>query len=592
MCGIAGLCCARGAACDATTLERMALSLAHRGPDGTRTRLMGSTGFVHTRLAIVDLAGGAQPITVGTGTIVANGEIYNDPSLRAGPLQGETFSTHSDCEPALHMWMREGPGFASSLRGMYAIALGEGGQGHQEEVLSRDPFGIKPLYYAERPQGVAFASEPRALLDSGVVPRAVDPGVRAELLGLQFTTGRETIFPGIRRVLPGETIQIADGRVLHRHRLSPMPEGPIETITEDAALARLDRALEDSVQAHERADVPFGLFLSGGVDSASVLAVMARLGRTRGAGSLKAWTASFDARGAADETAQAAHLASVAGAEHRVLRITRDMVWAHLPAIVACMDDPAADYAIIPTWLLAREARREVKVILSGEGGDELFAGYGRYRRAMKPWWRGGRRMRRRAIFDGLGILRDDLPGWRRGIDAAELDARHWSSRLQQAQAVDIAEWLPNDLLLKLDRCLMAHAVEGRTPLLDPVVAQAVWRLPDSMKVRDGRGKWLLRRWLAGAMPDARPFAPKQGFTVPIGAWIAEDGGRLGPLVARQPVIRELAHPERVEALFHACAGHRTAAAAWSLLFYALWHRALIEERPVTGNVFDVLGDR
>jgi len=579
-------------ACDATMLERMALALAHRGPDGTRTRLMGSTGFAHTRLAIIDLAGGAQPITVGSGTLVANGEIYNDPTLRENTLRGEAFETNSDCEPALHLWLREGVGFASSLRGMYAIALGEGGSGHQEQVLSRDPFGIKPLYYVERPHSVAFASEPRALLAAGVATPTINETARDELMALQFTTGRETIFRDIKRVLPGETIQIADGRVLDRRRISALPDGPTESLSEEDALLRLDQALEDSVQAHERADVPFGMFLSGGIDSASVLAMMARLGRTNGRGRLKAWTASFDAKGAADETERAAVLARATGTEHRILRITRDMVWQHLPAIVGCMDDPAADYAIIPTWLLAREARQDVKVILSGEGGDELFGGYGRYRRAMRPWWRGGRRMRRRGIFDGFGVLRKQPEGWRDGLGAAELLARNAGDGLRAAQAVDIAEWLPNDLLLKLDRCLMAHGIEGRTPLLDPVVAQAVWRLPDSMKVRDGRGKWLLRQWLARHLPEAEPFAPKQGFTVPIGTWIAQDGDRLAELVARQPGVAELVVPARVPGIFRAASKSHPGAAAWNLLFYALWHQIMILGHAPDGSLEEVLAAR
>jgi asparagine synthase (glutamine-hydrolysing) len=159
-------------------------------------------------------------------------------------------------------------------------------------------------------------------------------------------------------------------------------------------------------------------------------------------------------------------------------------------------------------------------------------------------------------------------------------------------QAVDVAEWLPNDLLLKLDRCLMAHGLEGRTPLLDPVVADIARRLPDSLRVRNDQGKWLLRRWLAQYAPAAHPFAPKQGFTVPIGTWIAQDSQKLGELVARQACIAEIAHPERVQALFRAADKTREGAAAWSLLFYALWHRAHMQAYPFAGDVFETLADR
>ncbi len=249
-------------------------------------------------------------------------------------------------------------------------------------------------------------------------------------------------------------------------------------------------------------------------------------------------------------------MARAAGARHATIEVTEAMVWRHLPEIVACMDDPAADYAIIPSWFLARRAREEVKVVLCGEGGDEIFAGYGRYRTATRPWWRGGRVMRGRGTFDRLPVLRARPAGWRDGVAAAEAAAAAGGrSRLAVAQAADVADWLPHDLLLKLDRCLMAHGVEGRTPFLDPAVAAAGFRLPDGLKLRGGQGKWLLRRWLEEALPESRPFAPKQGFTVPVGRWIAGQGARLGPLVARQEGVAEVAEPDRVVALFRAAGG-------------------------------------
>jgi asparagine synthase (glutamine-hydrolysing) len=585
MCGIAGLIMAQGASPPAAaTLSALAQALAHRGPDGAGHSVLGRTALVHTRLAIVDVAGGDQPLFAGPATLVANGEVYNDPALRQS-MQAVAFSTGSDCEPPLHLWLRDGPDYAASLRGMYAIAIHDRMQ--RSVTLTRDPFGIKPLYTALIDGGLAFASEPQALLAAGLVARGVRPAARDELLQMQFTTGAETIFPGIQRVLPGETLRIADGHVLDRHRIAALPEGGPETITEADALARLDHALMESVDLHQRSDVPFGMFLSGGVDSAAILACMARLN----AGKVLAYTAGFASPGAADERDQAAAVAHAAGARHETLEITEKMVWAHLPEIVACMDDPAADYAIIPTWFLGRRARRDVKVVLCGEGGDEIFAGYGRYRSAMRPWWQGGRLMRGRGTFDRLDVLRTLPVGWRDGLSASEgAAALPGRTRLQAAQATDMADWLPHDLLLKLDRCLMAHGVEGRTPMLDQAIAAAGFRLPDRLKVQDGRGKWLLRKWLETALPEARPFAPKQGFTVPIGAWIAGQGARLGPLVARQPGVAEIARPDRVAALFKDAAGRREGFAAWTLLFYALWHRAHIEGRAPEGDVFHALG--
>jgi asparagine synthase (glutamine-hydrolysing) len=201
--------------------------------------------------------------------------------------------------------------------------------------------------------------------------------------------------------------------------------------------------------------------------------------------------------------------------------------------------------------------------------------------------------MHARGNFDRVDVLRARPAAWRDGIAAAEARAAGTGrSRLMMAQEIDIADWLPHDLLLKIDRCLMAHAVEGRTPFLDPGVAAASFRLPDALKVRGGTGKWLLRAWLARHCPAASPFAPKQGFTVPIGQWIGGQGARLGPLVAAQPGIGEIADPARVAALFRAADGRRRGFAAWILLFYALWHRTHILGLPPAGDVFETLATR
>ncbi len=585
MCGLAGLALRPGSQPSAAVLEAMTTALAHRGPDGAGHHVSGSVALAHTRLAIIDLVTGDQPLFAGAAALVANGEVYNYRELRE---QNQLVcATGSDCEPPLHLFRRDGLGFADALRGMYAIALHD--RATRQVVLARDPFGIKPMYIAEVAGGIAFASEPQALIAAGLVQPRVRAETRDELLQLQFTTGAETIFEGIRRLQPGETVVITDGAIVDRRRRAGLPEGGPEAIGTDAALARLDAALEESVALHQRSDVPYGMFLSGGIDSAAVLAMMARLNSRP----VLAFTAGFDIPGVADEREQAARAAAAAGAQHVTLTVTQQDVWRHLPRIVAAMDDPAADYAIIPTWFLARRAREQVKVVLSGEGGDELFGGYGRYRAAMKPWWLGGKAMRARGAFDKLDVLRAAPLSWRDGIAAAEAAAATGGrSRLQAAQALDVADWLPNDLLTKLDRCLMAHGVEGRTPLLDPGIAAAAFRLPDALKVHGHSGKWLLRQWLASHFPAAEPFKPKQGFSVPVGAWIAQAADRLAPLVAAQPGVAEIARPDRVLPLFRHAAEKRPGFAAWHLLFYALWHRAHVERLPVDGDVFEVLAAR
>ena len=586
MCGIAGIMSSGGEAPPAALLEAMGAALRHRGPDGNGHYRSADVGIVQTRLAIIDLATGDQPLyEPGGAALLANGEIYNYVELKATTLAGAAFATQSDCEVPLHLYRRHGIGFTAELRGMYAIAVHDPAAGRL--VLARDPFGIKPLYYAETLSGLAFASEPQALIAAGLVPPTLAPQARNEVLQLQFSTGRETIFAGIRRLLPGETVVAMRGRIVERHRREALPAGPPEPIGEAAGLDRLDKILADSVRLHQRSDVPYGMFLSGGIDSSAVLAMMARLNDRP----VRAFTAAFTGSGAHDEREAARAVAASFGAEHAVVEFGEADFWRLLPEIAAAVDDPAADYAVLPTYKLAAAAHASgLKVILSGEGGDELFAGYGRYRALMRPWWAGGRMSRGRGNLDGLGILRDDLAGWRDGIAAAELKAASVGrTRLQAAQATDCADWLPNDLLVKLDRCLMAHGVEGRTPFLDRRLAEFAFRLPDELKIRRGLGKWLLRRWLAGAAPAAEAFARKRGFAVPVVEWIAGRGRQLGPLVAAQPAVSEVCRPEAVARLFAQGTGKHAGFAAWTLLFYALWHRHHILRRPPAPDIFAAL---
>ncbi|MBL26728.1 MAG: asparagine synthase (glutamine-hydrolyzing) [Rhodospirillaceae bacterium] len=583
MCGIAGIMTRNGRPPARSVLDILSRALAHRGPDGEGFHLAGDTGLVHRRLAIIDLVSGDQPLIDSAGAaLVANGEIYNYVELGDGLPQG-TLRTHSDCELPLALYRRAGLDFVDSLRGMYALAIHD--PATDTLVLARDPFGIKPLYYVEAAAGFAFASEPQALIAAGLATSALDPAHRGELLQLQFTTGHGTIFRDVKRVLPGELLVVRGGRVIERHHRTALPEGAPQANSEAEALRRLDAVIEDSVLVHQRSDVPYGMFLSGGIDSGLLLATMARLNDRP----VCAFTAGFVDGRAADERGQAKAVAAALGAEHVEIEIGEADFWQSLPQIAAAMDDPAADYAIVPTYLLAAEARKRVKTVLCGEGGDELFGGYGRYRSALRPWWRGGRPMRPRGVLDGLNLLRQPARGWRDGITAAEIAAaRDGRSRLQIAQATDIADWLPNDLLIKLDRCLMAHGLEGRTPYLDPAVAAVAFSLPDDLKVRRRTGKWLLRRLLADRLPEAHAFERKRGFTVPVADWIAHSHERLAPLVARQPGVAELCEPRTVEKVF-ATRGKHEGFAAWTLLFYALWHRRHVLGLAPEGDVFDCL---
>jgi asparagine synthase (glutamine-hydrolysing) len=581
MCGIAGYMVQEGAP-DTGPMDRMLETLAHRGPDGRAKASVGGASLGHVRLAIIDLETGDQPFVSQHGTVlIANGEIYNFIELRDA-LGGEKFSTNSDCEPPLRLFDLNGNGYAEQLRGMYAIAIIEAGG--ENLHLSRDPFGIKPLYYTPVARGIAFASEPQALIKAGFITPEIRPESRHDLLQHQFTRGAETVYRGISRVLPGETLSVSAGGIARTALKPALPDSAPTDWTEDEALKRLDEAFMDSVAIHQRSDVPYGMFLSGGVDSSAVLAAMRDLNETP----VECFTAGFSGTDATDEREHAERVAKAAGARHHSVDFSEDDFWALLPRIAEILDDPTADYATLPTYLLGGlTAEHGLKVILSGEGGDELFAGYGRYRRLLRPRLLGGRDMRRNGLFEGLGILRDEASPPPIPAPASQ----NWT-KLQTAQALDCQDWLPNDLLIKLDRCLMAHSVEGRTPFLDPAVADVAMRLPNNLKIRSGLGKYLLRKWLEQKLPEADPFAKKRGFTVPVAEWIGRQAKQAGELVAAQDAIDEIAEPDKVRALFNSLEGspaRHAGQAAWRLLFYALWHRANIQGKAPIGDVFETL---
>ncbi len=572
MCGIAGQLGGQDA-----RIAPMIEALTHRGPDGIRIEQPPGATLAHARLSIIDLDGGWQPLSAAGSTIVGNGEIYNYVELARDHGLTDVLSTGSDFEPLLHLYAREGDAAFERLRGMYAFCL-LGGDGRA--WLARDPFGIKPLYIMQHDGGLAFASEPRAFFRAGLMGPVLDEDPAKELAGFNYALGARTPFQGLRRLVPGEVIQVRDGRVVANWRqgwLRKDPFIPAKAGTqaesgsrrnppsqvqrrlgpgfrrdERDTLDQLDAILEDSVRVHQRSDVPYGLFLSGGIDSTAIATLMARLNERP----VTAFTCGFDAPGAADERAQAETVAKALNLDWRETRFGEADFWRIAPQIAWALDDPTADYATLPTYKLAEAAKGTLTVVLTGEGGDELFGGYGRYRRALRPAWLGGR------------------PAEPRGADPAALARWRDEARgpegltpLQQAQWADIQTWLPNDLLLKLDRCLMAHGLEGRTPFLDREVAAFAFNLPDRMKVRGRYGKWLLRKWLERHCPAAAPWARKQGFTVPVETWIAPRAGDIAKRIGKVEAVRRIA-PE---------ASAFPEGRRWPLLFLALWARIHLE---------------
>ncbi len=562
-------------------LTAMQNALRHRGPDGEGLYEGGSVGLIHTRLAIIDPDHGQQPFVAENGTVlIANGEIYNDPSIRAD-LKDAPYKTGSDNESALHLYSQFGMDFVHHLRGMYALVIYDPAK--ECIVLARDPFGIKPLYFAQTGDAFWFASEPQALLSVGIVSRKENSLARDQLFALQFTCGTETAFQGIERLEPGGVMVIKNGDIAESFKIDPLQHS-IES--NGNTVAEFDRLWMDSVDVHRRSDVPYGIFLSSGTDSSAILTAMARLERLP----LVTFTAGFHGGTMHDERDQAAKLAQTVGAEHRPIEIGASDFWACLPALVQSLDDPVADYAAIPTYLLGQEAAKSVKVVLTGEGGDEVFAGYGRYRRIGYPWpFR--RRPWTRSLLEKTGVLSSQARDWRASLDQTEQNlAKQSLSSLQRAQALDIAHWLPNDLLIKVDRCLMAHSVEGRVPFLDPPLARFGFGLADQKKIRKRLGKIIIRRWLAQHRPESDPFARKKGFSVPVGHWISEKGAELAPLIATQEGVAACCRSDAVESLFKNT-GADTALPKWALLFYALWHQCHIKDVGMSGSVQDILAE-
>lgn len=548
MCGIAGIIGQSSGA------QALIDAIAHRGPNGIRVEESEQYSLAHARLSIIDLEGGWQPLHGAGSTIIGNGEIYNYIELAEAYQLKDKLATGSDFEPLLHIYAQEGEAAFDRLRGMYAFCL-IGCDGRT--WLVRDPFGIKPLYIHARAGAVAFSSEPRSFGKA-----EVKPAISNQVAALHYTLENETPWPGVIRLAPGEIIEIVGGEV-KRHRVRTALAPQRARISDDAAaIAELDRVLEDSITVHQRSDVPYGLFLSGGIDSTVIATMMARLNERP----VVAYTCGFDAEGARDERAQAERVARQLKLDWNNVSFGEEDFWAIAPQVAWAMDDPVADYACLPTYKLAQEARKRLTVVLTGEGGDELFGGYSRYRRAQRPKWLGGRvaEPQTDAILGG-----DALNAWRK-------HPAHPSglSTLQQAQYADIATWLPNDLLLKLDRMLMAHGLEGRTPFLDSEVAAFAFHLPDNLKTRGKFGKYILRAWLEKNCPAAEPWAKKKGFTVPVASWIAPRAAQLAQTLAQVEAVRAAASADVIGAIF---TDDAHAALRYPMLFLGLWGRIHVE---------------
>jgi asparagine synthase (glutamine-hydrolysing) len=590
MCGIAGFILQDGARPDPTELELMGAALAHRGPDDRGIHIAGPVGLAQTRLSIIGLATGHQPLVSEDGrlALVANGEVYNYLELNAElRAQGRRFHTESDSETILHAYAVRGLAFLDDLRGMYAFALHDTEKGRL--ILGRDRLGIKPLFYARLPDRVAFASEIKALLPLLSWTPQVSPGALRQFLQNQFATGEETIVEGILRVPPGEVLVIDRDLGVRRHRywsaLAVVPR-PREA---DEAQAELEWLMDQVMREHMRSDVPFGLFLSGGTDSAILAERLAALG----AGPIQTFSVGYQGASRSDELDEATRIAAYFGLDHQALRLTLPRVFGRIPQSIWSADELMRDYACLPTSILAETAGATLKVVFSGEGGDEVFAGYRRYRPSLAERWfkalrhpgSGGFRTRSqwaprwsRRLF-GPSLRDVAVPDWEPFAAAWRATPGGWSD-LGRRQYVDMVTALPDNLLVKTDRMLMAFALEGRVPFLDHRLVEFGLSLPDGLKLRGRQGKWLLKRWAAPGLPEGHLERPKRGFHVPVGDWLKGDlAARLGEALVRNRGIRDWFRVDSIPDLVRARqAGRGGSRELFGLMQFAIWHRLFIEQ--------------
>jgi asparagine synthase (glutamine-hydrolysing) len=564
MCGIYGIYQLDGARAPVEWLARMGRVTVHRGPDDEGAFAAGRCAIGMRRLSIIDLAGGHQPIANDDESlvVVCNGEIYNFRELRR-ELQaaGCRFKTHSDTEVVLHAYARWGERFVERLNGMFGFAVWDARS--QTLLVGRDRLGIKPIYYLDDGRRVIFASEAKALLEVPGVTADVDPSALAAYLELGYAPAPLSMFRGIRKLPIGSVMTLSPGGLRIDAYWRP-PTRVTEGVPPTEWARRVRERLEESVRMQMVADVPIGAFLSGGIDSSAVLAFMAR----HSAQPVKTYSIGFDG-GAAErfynELAYARQVARRFGTDHHEILVRPDVVQL-LPKLLWHMDEPIADSAFVTTYLVAEFARRDVKVILSGVGGDELFGGYRRYlgEHYMRylNWLpaaarRGAARLADRlpsdrhsrwlnyarlaknfiaaaelpfteryrayvGVFDaGAAAELMRAPPQRR-IDAigAAFEAADGEDALARMFAVDAHTQLPDDLLLLTDKMTMASSLECRVPLLDHELVELAAQIPASVKVRGGELKALLKRALADVLPREILYRTKRGFGAPMGAWM------------------------------------------------------------------------
>lgn len=609
MCGIAGFAGDRAREAGAPDrLRAMCDAIRHRGPDDAGYYHAPGVALGMRRLSIIDVAGGHQPIGNEDGSVqvVFNGEIYNFRELRRRlQANGHRLATTSDTETIVHLYEELGDALVDELRGMFAFALWD--TRRDRLLVARDRLGIKPLYYAVHAGGIALASELRPLVAGGLVDTRLDVTALAEYFTLGYVPEPRSIFEGVHKLLPGHRLTwTREAGVQVERYWSPMVEEDPALTPEDAVL-EIRRLLDESVALHLESEVPLGAFLSGGIDSSSVVGTMTRVATRE----VHTFSIGFE-EASVDESEHASAVARSLGTHHTSL-IVRPEADALVEDVVHTFDEPFADSSAIPTFLVCQLARREVTVALSGDGGDELFGGYSRYLRTHAR-----RRLQLpglRPVFDAVsaampvgargrgvlwGLARSDrgqyatsvaLPAQVRdgGVVRDEV-ARHagrfdgvldrWFAGTEdrdfatQLMLVDLQSYLPGDILTKVDRTSMASSLEARVPLLDHRLVEFAFRLPSALKMRDGVGKWIFREAIRDRVPPEVLSHPKRGFTVPLTEWFRGPlAWRLDDLLAPGALIRDYVDAPALRRVIREHRQHVRGHAGllWRVLALELW---------------------
>lgn len=564
-------------------LQLAVKALHHRGPDESGIHCVDNVALGHARLSIIDLEGGKQPLTSSNGQLhlVCNGEVYNYVEVAEKYSEiAATSRTKSDSEAILQVYEACGIEGIQLLNGMFAFVLYD--QQRKQTILARDRLGIKPLYYCETSEGYFFASEIKALLPMLDSSPTIAPESLYQFLQYQFVVGRDTIFNEIKRVLPGEIVTIKGGkasfdRFWEPERVTQIPRSVPGSLEEF-------QGLFDQVMAeHMRADVPFGLFLSGGIDSSVLLAELAKLHQQP----LRTYSIGYQGVKMEDELDAAEALAQKFGAQHTSIRVSRDQLFERIVYSIWAADDLMRDYATLPTLALAERAAQDLKIVFSGEGGDEAFAGYKRYAPKASRWvlhsllrqdFKPNRQWSSTASKAIFSEKMQPSKAYREYSNLWRSAPAHWST-MNKRQFTDIRASLADNLFVKTDRMLMAHGLEGRVPFSDHRIIEFGLSLQDNLKYRDNRGKWLIRQWAEQALPAEHLRKPKRGFYVPVNEWLQGDFlDKLSQKLSTNKAIGEWFNRDGVNTILRAAkSGKNYSREIWGLMQFAIWHRLFVE---------------